>query len=192
MERVLFRRKVVPTARGGTTMTRNLWLTVVFCFGVIPALATTTECVLPRPVQAALGDKWSGWRLLQLADLRSDDQTLWREHPLNGKHCPGMNRGKFDGLRTGFLFTLVTESEEQVVMVAIPNGDSFTITVLAKPMKVPYFSVVNVFPPGRYKDFYTGRATQVHADSAAIEAIEASITLFYFEGGRWKSLQLSD
>ena len=173
-------------------MTRNLWLTVVLCFAATPALATPTECVLPQPVQAALGDKWSGWRLLQLADLRSDDQTLWRDHPLNGKPCPGMNQGKFDGLRTGFLFTLVRESEEQVVIVATPSGDSFTITVLAKPMKVPYFSVVNVVPPGKYKDFYTGRATQIRADSAAIEAIEANITLFYFDGGRWKSLVISD
>jgi hypothetical protein len=169
-----------------------MWLIVVFCFTAIPALATPTECVLPWPVQAALGDRWSGWRLLQLADLRSDDQTLWREHSLNGKHCPGMNQGKFDGLHTGFLFALGRESEEEVVIIATPNGDSFTITVLAKPMKVPYFSVVNVFPPGKYKDFYTGRAIQVRADSAAMEAIEASITLFYFERGRWQSLQLSD
>src|SRR5438067_10268152 len=141
-------------------MTSNLWLTVVFCVAAIPALATPTECALPRPVQAALGHKWSGWRLLQLADLRSDDQTLWRDHPVNGKHCPGMNQGKFDGLRTGLLFTLVTEAEEPVVIVATPNGGRFTITILAKPMKVPYFSVVNVFPPGKYKDVYTGRETQ--------------------------------
>jgi hypothetical protein len=53
-------------------------------------------------------------------------------------------------------------------------------------------SVVNVFPPGKYKDFYTGRATRIRADSAAIEAIEATITLFYMEGGRWKSLLISD
>jgi hypothetical protein len=77
-------------------------------------------------------------------------------------------------------------------MVAIPSGQSFTVTVLAKPIKVPYFSVVNVFPPGKYKDFYTGRATRIRADSAAIEAIEATITLFYMEGGRWKSLLISD
>lgn len=131
------------------------------------------------------------WRLLQLRDLRSDDQTLWRERPLNGKLCPGVNQGKFDGLHTGFVFTLVRKSE-QVVMVATPDGDSYTTTVLAKPIKVPYFSVVNVFPPGKYKDFYTGRATQIRADSAAVEANEASITLFYFEGGRWKSLLISD
>ena len=173
-------------------LTRNLCLTVVFCFAPIPALATPTECVLPRPVKVCFGDKWSGWRLLQLADLRSDDQTLWRDHPLNGKHCPGMNQGRFDGSHTGFLFTLIRESEEQVVIVATPDDDSYIFTVLAKPTKVPYFSVVNVFPDGKYKDVYTGRATEIRADSAAIEAIEASITLFYFEGGRWKSLQLSD
>ncbi|MFZ0308674.1 MAG: hypothetical protein WCC89_04140 [Candidatus Sulfotelmatobacter sp.] len=173
-------------------MTRNLWLTFVFCFAAIPALATQTECALPMPVQDALREEWRGWRLLKLADLRIDDQTLWREHPLNGKHCPGINEGKFDGLHTSFVFTMVREPGEQVVMVAIPSGQSFTVTVLAKPIKVPYFSVVNVFPPGKYKDFYTGRATRIRADSAAIEAIEATITLFYMEGGRWKSLLISD
>jgi hypothetical protein len=69
---------------------------------------------------------------------------------------------------------------------------SINPAILAKPTKVPYLSVVNVFPLGKYKDFYTGRATHLHADSAAIEAIEASNTLFLFRrGGRWKSLQLS-
>jgi hypothetical protein len=174
------------------TVTRKLWLSVVFCLSAIPSLATPSACTLPQPVQAVLDDKWRGWRLLQLADLRSDDQTLWREHPQNGKLCPGVNQGKFDGLHTGLVFTLVRNSEEQVVIVATPGGDSYTTTVLSKPVKVPYFSVVNVFPPGRYKDFYTGRATQIRADSAAVEAIEASVTLFYFEGGRWKSLLISD
>lgn len=173
-------------------MKRNLQLSVLFCLAAIPALATPISCTLPQPVQAALDDKWRGWRLLQLADLRSDDQTLWREHPLNGKLCPGVNQGKFDGLHIGFVFTLVRNSEEQVVMIATPNRGSYTTTVLTKPMKVPYFSVVNVFPPGKYKDFYTGRATQIRGDSAAVEAIEASITLFYFDGGRWKSLLISD
>lgn len=173
-------------------MTKNLWVTVVFCFAAIPALATPSECVLPRPVQAALGNKWSGWRLLQLSDLRSDDQTLWREHPLNGKHCPGMNQGKFDGLRIGFVFTLINGSQEQVVMVATPTGDGFALTVLSKPTKVPYFCVVNVFPPGKYEDFYTRRATQIRGYSAAVETIEAGIMLFYFERGRWKSLLISD
>jgi hypothetical protein len=191
MEPIPFGRKVVPTG-GITTMTTNLWLTAAFCLASIPALATPTECALPQPVEAALGEKWHGWRLLQLADLRSDDQTLWREHPLNGKRCPGMNHGKFDAVHTGFVFTLVTESEEQVVMVATSNGGSFIATVLEKPIKVPYFSVVNVLPPGKYKDVYTGRATQIRSDSVAIEAIEASIRLFYFEAGRWKSLQISD
>ena len=37
--------------------------------------------------------------------------------------------------------------KKRFVIIATPNGDSFTITVLAKPMKVPYFSVVNVFRP---------------------------------------------
>jgi hypothetical protein len=43
----------------------------------------------------------------------------------------------------------VTDSKEQVVIVATPIGGSFTTTVLAKPIKVPYFSVVNVFHPAR-------------------------------------------
>jgi len=173
-------------------MKRNLLQVVLFCLAALTALATPTECALPRSVQTALGDKWRGWRLLQLADLRSDDQTLWREHPQNGKHCPGMNQGKFDGLRAGFVFTLVNGSEEQVVMVATQNHHGFAVTLLSQPMKVPYFSVVNVFPPGKYKDFYTRKPTQIRADSAAVEAIEASITLFYFDGGGWKSLLISD
>ena len=129
---------------------------------------------------------------MQLADLRSDDQSLWREHPLNSKHCPGVNEGKFDGERTSFVFTLIRKSNEQVVLVATPGGDSYKATILAPPTRVAYFSVVNVFPPGKYKEFYTGKRIQIRNPSAAVEAIGHSITLFYFDKGRWKSLLISD
>ena len=139
-----------------------------------------------------MGDRWRGWRLLQLADLRSDDQRLRREHPLNGKHCPGVNQGKFDGVHTGFVFTLVRESGEQVVVVAAPNGDSFTATVLAKPIKVPLLQRRQRLSTRHVQRLLHWPASQIRADSAAVEAIEASVTLSYFEGGRWKSLLISD
>ena len=96
-----------------------------------------------------------------------------------------MHEGRFDGAHIGFVFTLIkSDPEEQVVMVAQSNdGAKYTTTVLAKPIKVSYFSVVNVFPPGQYTEVYTARKTRIDADSAVIEAIEASVTLFYFKGG---------
>jgi hypothetical protein len=52
--------------------------------------------------------------------------------------------------------------------------------------------VVNVLPPGTYKDFYSGRRVQIHTASATVEEIEHSITLFYVIDGRWQSLLISD
>jgi hypothetical protein len=165
---------------------------ILLCVAAIPALATPRQCALPELVRAALGEKWRGWRLLQLSDLRSDDQKLWREHPVNAKHCPGLTQGKFDGEHTSFLFTLVRNSDEQVVMIATPDEKLYKITVLVPATKVPYFSVVNVFPPDKYKDFYSGKQVQIRTASAAVEAIEHSITLFYMNEGKWKSLLISD
>jgi hypothetical protein len=156
------------------------------------AFAAPLQCALPGAVQASLDERWSGWRLLQLADLRSDDQSLWQEHRLNGKRCPGVNEGKFDGERMSLVFTLIRRPNEQVVLVATPNGDSFKVASLAPPQRVAYFSVVNVFPPGKYKEFYTDRRVRIPNQSAAVEAIEHSITLFYIDKGRWKSLLISD
>lgn len=165
---------------------------VVLLWGLAgTAFAAPLHCALPDAVQGSLDEKWSGWRLLQLADLRSDDQSLWQQHRLNRKQCPGVNEGKFDGERTSFVFTLIRRSE-QVVLVATPNGDSYKVASLAPPQRVPYFSVVNVFPPGRYTEFYTERRVQILNPSAAVEAIEHSITLFYIDKGRWKSLLISD
>jgi hypothetical protein len=165
---------------------------MLLCVAATSALAIPRQCALPEPVRGALGEKWRGWQLLQLSDLRSDDQTLWREHPLNGQHCPGLNRGKFDGVHTSFLFTLVKGSDEQVVMVATPDANSYKIAILAPPKKVPYFSVVNVCPPGTYRDFYSGQEIQIRTTSAEIEAIEANTTLFYMNKGNWKSLLIYD
>jgi hypothetical protein len=166
-------------------------LLVLLCAAAVPAKAAPPQCALPEPVRTSLDGKWNGWRLLQLADLRSDDQVLWRQHPLNGKRCPGLNTGKFDGAHKGVAFTLVRRSE-QVVIVAMPQGDSYCVTILVPPARVPYFSVVNVFPPGTYKDFYAGTSVKIYTASVAVEAIEHSIKLFYFQNRSWQSLLISD
>ena len=173
-------------------MKRIRMLVILLCVSTVSAFAAPRQCALPDAVRASLDERWRGWRLLQLADLRSDDQSLWREHRLNSKHCPGVNEGKFDGERTSFVFTLIRKPNEQVVLVATPEAESYKTTILAPPQKVAYFSVVNVFPPGKYKEFYTDKRVQIRNPSAAVEAIEHSITLFYFDKGRWKSLLISD
>jgi hypothetical protein len=77
-------------------------------------------------------------------------------------------------------------------MVAMPHANSYTIKILGGPTKVSYFSVVNVFPPGDYNDPYGNKHVRIRTTSAAIEAIEANITLFYLDHGQWESLVISD
>lgn len=68
----------------------------------------------------------------------------------------------------------------------------YKITILVPPTKVPYFSIVNVFPPDTYKDLNTDKRVRIRNTSAALEAIESSIELFYLNEGKWKSVLISD
>ena len=159
---------------------------------VAPVYNPPNGCPLPEDVWMSLNEGWTGWHLLQLSALRSSDQSLWLEHPLNSKHCPGINEGKFDGVRTSFVLTLIKRTHEQVVLLATADGDFYKITILAPPAKVTHFSVVSVFPPGKYKEFYTGKQIRIRNPSIAVEASEHSIALYYFDKGQWKYLVISD
>jgi hypothetical protein len=172
---------------------KQVWLILIlFCLAAVPSFATPRPCALPGLIGGAVGEEWRGWRLMELGDLRSDDQTLWQEHPSNRQNCPGLNQGKFDGEHTGFVFTLVRGSDEQVVLIGTPDASSYKITTLVPPTKVAYFSVVNVFPPGTYKDLDTDKRVRIPTVSAALVAIESSIKLFYLNEGKWKSILISD
>src|SRR5215472_4618198 len=49
---------------------------------------------LSATVRATLQDKYPGWKIVELSDLRSDDQTLWKKaHP---GQCPGLAVGHFE------------------------------------------------------------------------------------------------
>jgi hypothetical protein len=51
----------------------------------------------------------------------------------------------------------VKGSDEQVVMIGTPEASSYKITVLVAPTKVVYYWVVNMFPPGTYKELSTDK-----------------------------------
>lgn len=61
-------------------------------------------------------------------------------------------------------------------MVATPDAGLFKIATLVPATKVAYFSVVNVFPPGTYKDVNTAKRVRIPTASAVLEAIESGIT----------------
>jgi hypothetical protein len=102
-----------------------------------------------------------------------------------------MNHGKFDGEQIWYVFTLIRRPNEQTVLVALSDGDSYKLTTLVRPTKEPYFGVVNVFPPGKCREFYTRKPVSIPTESVAVEAIGHSITLFYSKNGKWKSLLIS-
>jgi hypothetical protein len=63
--------------------------------------------------------------------------------------------------------------------------------VLSQPQGVAYLSVIHKLPPGTYDDGEGGKV-RVKQDAIAYEAIEAGAIMYYFEQGKFRSLQTSE
>ncbi|HEX6879906.1 MAG TPA: hypothetical protein VF135_06055 [Terriglobales bacterium] len=175
-------------------MNRSVLVAVLFLVLAGSYCAATTACTnqLPKPVSEAIQKKWQGWQIVDVADLRADDQTLWRK--THGTACPGVAVGHFEGSSTSYAVTLFRHKNglEQVLLVIKPeaHGDS-RVYVLSKPQNVAYLSVIHKLSPGTYDDGEGGKV-RIRRDAIAYEAIEAGNISYYFEGGKFRSLQTSE
>jgi hypothetical protein len=154
------------------------------------AYCQATQCTVPPDIQPLLSQKWKAWRLLQLSDLRADDQKLWRQY--YRKVCPGMTTGRFlPGEPVAHAFMLINKSEEALLVAVTDKNPVKLITVLGGS-SVAYFSIVRTVHAGAYTDFYTRKKIVTKLDSVAVEAIEHSTEIFYWSNGRFLSLLISD
>lgn len=172
---------------------RVLIFAAVFFCGVSCAYGQNSPCKLPAPLGHQVAQSWKGWRLMQLSDLRADDQDLWRKKW--GNRCPGLASGHFvnpDSLV--YAVSLVDpKGSRQAIILASPRSDgSFTTQVISPASRFAAFSVVHTLPPGRYNEVEGGRKVRTKLDSIAYETIEAGMVMFYEENGKFRMLQLSE
>jgi hypothetical protein len=146
---------------------------------------------LPTSVRALVEEKYPGWRLVQLSDLRSDDQTLWKKS--HGRECPGLAVGHYENdSENSFAVTLFQRSPKLRQLLAVITGLPMPkLHVLSQPQEVAYLSVVSKLPPGSYADA-EGKPLKVRRESISYEAIEAGAIMYYYRDGGYVPVQSNE
>lgn len=161
---------------------------------------TSVKCdvnALPKSISETLSTSYAEWRVKTVDDLESYDRELWLKN--NPHDCPGFTSGHFvDSTDRSFAVLLVPKE---------PDANGFKVIVFSKPdCQSPYIPrviaesksqnsasmVIYRVPPGTYSDAEQTRRVQIQLDSFQVEILEASATLYFWQGGRFQHLQTSE
>jgi len=174
----------------------QLLLALTICFCASPAYARDPCSIedAPAGVRQLLQENYSSWRVVTARDLLAEDQQIWREHYPG--QCPGYAAAHLsDADRLSYAFNLIRKTREaiyQALIVIDPDGDSYKIHVLQKPVSVPTLSVMSVSPPGIVTSSVDGRSVRANFSVITFEELESGATAYYWSKGQYREIQISD
>jgi hypothetical protein len=130
--------------------------------------------------------------------MRADDQQLWLK-AAHEKECPGIAIGHFETVdKLSYAILLVPKSEPSgghkiVVITKGPTGDAYTWKLLDHAEGQTYSGlVISKAEPGKYSDWENTKSIQMKLDGIYVEWMEKGAQLYYWSGGRYHKLQVSD
>lgn len=167
--------------------------------GLHPGASEATEsCTakLPDGVQDVIRRMQPLWNIVRLADLRGDARRLWMaKRPTD---CPGVVTGQFfergqDAQAILFYSTRKSSALERLVVVQIANGraESQTADEWRREPGEPV-TVVWKLGPGKYTSGDGSKKIQITRDAIALELIPEGVILYYWSGGRFQNLTLTE
>jgi hypothetical protein len=172
------------------TVSWPLWLTAQVADGC-------DAVKLPDSARQVLKEKFPSWRPKQVFDLGADDQDLWLK--AHDRECPGIAAGHFERMnQPAYAVLLVPEAKptggyKLVVLAESQTGSHYAARVLDQAEGPTYSGlVISAAAPGKFSDFESTKSVQVKLDSIYLEWIEKGAQLFYWSGGRFHKLQVSD
>jgi hypothetical protein len=158
---------------------------------------------LPAPIQALLKDKFPSLRPKQLSDMSDDDQQLWKKVKGKSSDCPGIATGHFE-IKDQLAYAILLVSKQEpnagyklVVFTKDANGDSYSAKLLNQVEgSVEQIDssglVISRAPPGKYSDALNSKSIQLNLDGILLEWTQGSADLFYFSGGKYLKLSVSE
>ncbi len=178
-------------------MSKMMRCFVISLLLTIGSLAYAAEQVcnqdaVPAPIRSLVQEKYPGWRIVQVSDLRSDDQSLWRK--AHHGQCPGLFAGHFEsGVAESYAITLFRKAPKlrQLLIVATMEDSVPKLHVLSRAQDVAFLSVISKLPPGSYFDA-EGKRLKIGRESISYEAIEAGAVMYFFRNGTYVSVQSSE
>jgi len=153
---------------------------------------------LPPPVSEMLKSKFAEWRPKQLSDMEADDQQLWLNGP-NGEGCPGIAIGHLESAENlSYALLLVSKSNpsggHKIVVFSKDLTKGVYISRLLDHAEGQTYSglVISKVGPGKYDDSERTRSAKLNLDGLLVEWMEKGALLYYWSGGRYRTLQVSD
>jgi hypothetical protein len=168
---------------------------VVTIAALLPiAAAETCAPSLPAGAMELLASVYPDYRVLRLADLNADDQTIWK----NAYHdaCPGVVKGAFTGKEGSYAVLLVParsdDGETRAVLLLPKEGGGLTQTQIFTEHRVGNLPVIRRSDPGVYED--PGKRVKVTApnDVVLVEHLESKVTAIAFVKGQLRLLTIAE
>jgi len=151
---------------------------------------------LPAEARLLLKKRLPGWRIKLPSDLEAYDKELWaKEHP---KECPGMAVGHFeDASQVAYGLLLIPKSAAGagyriVVLAKSEAADGYSLRILDHESGDDSGLVISRVPPGTYPGFDTTQSARLKLDGLEAEWIEKSSVLYFWQNGKYRTLQTSD
>jgi len=152
---------------------------------------------LVEPVKKLLSLKYyQRWRPIALGDLPKPHQRMWRRS-LNRFNCPGIALGHFERRKElAYAFSLKPRDPRQtgwrLIVISKTRKGTYRDRVLGQTDEpVPPY-VIYAVPPEEYTDAFETESVRLRLDGFQVEEMESGAMLFYWKGGRYRSLILTE
>ncbi len=168
-------------------------------FAFLPVIAVADPCDpgnIPEPLRNAIHNGFPSWRIDTTKDLEDPyHQKLWLES--DPKECPGIAKGHYVSkayMSYAVLLVPVDSKDLRYKLLVSRNASDAVprLEVLLSGTVITRRQVIYTASPGKYVEFYGGKSVRLYLDGLAFETMEASVTLFYFRGGSFRRLLVSD
>jgi hypothetical protein len=156
---------------------------------------------LPAPIQGLLKNNFPAMRPKQLSDMGADDQKIWRK--AHERDCPGIAVGHFENKdQLAYAIMLVAKSEPTAgykvgIFSKAASGDSYAWILLnqveghAGQVDSSGLAIFKV-PPGKYSDSLGSKTIHTMLDGVGLEWMKGGADLFYWAGGKYQKLNISE
>ena len=162
------------------------------------AVAAPEPCrggLLPPELRGLLAKNFTDWKIVTVADLRTDDRTLWEK--VWGQECPGIALGHFHSpTQVSFALLLYRYEDgrlaERLLVARRASTGGYRVQNVMLPGQTDVLGVIHKGLPGEYHSWDRSESVKITIDVIVHEVIEAGATAYYWRADGFHSIHISD
>ncbi len=179
---------------------KKLLQSLCICFIAVTAIGcfkttkTVNEYELLKKYNAIIDSEFKGWHIVKLEELHKDDILLWKRYRKPNEY-PGIAIGKYNDNRvqTALLIGRNIDNKKQAKLLLVEDKNIPIKILYADTTGNHSYPTIHTLTQGIYTDIYDKTINiEIQHDCIAYEHIEASVTVYYYDNGKYKSLLISD